>query len=118
MRSPRRAGKVLSIEEDTMARGSARTALIVAAAALALPGCAHTYVDEDGSRHVIGLVWLDLPPPAVAAGADGLRVRTIGISTLRSPAGSSLVLGYADSDIVVVPDDRVVNATPLLAARK
>lgn len=96
-----------------MRTGSPRTVATVVA--LSLAGCAHTYVDEQGSRHVVGLVWAKLPPPAFAAAADSLRVRAIGISTTKTPAGSAIVFGYSDSNIVVVRDNQLVDAAPLLA---
>ena len=93
---------------------SPRTAAVLAAMAWSLAGCAHTYVDTDGSRHVIGLVWAKLPPVGASA-ADSLRVRAIGISRTSTPTGSAIVLGYSDSNIVVIRDNQWVDAAPLLA---
>lgn len=101
--------------EDIMQTGFSRTLGIAAVASLSLAGCAHTYVDEQGSRHMIGLVWAKLPPPTFATAADSLRVRAIGISTTQTPAGSAIVLGYTDSNIVVVRDNQLVDVAPLLA---
>ena len=92
-----------------------RTVFIMSIVALSLAGCAHTYVDEQGFRHMIGLVWAKLPPPAFATAADSLRVRAMGISSTNTPAGSAIVLGYSDSNIVVVRDNQLVDAAPLLA---
>ena len=86
----------------------------IAAIVVSMAGCAHTYVDEQGSRHVIGLVWAKLPSPAFDIAADSLRVRAIGISTTKTLAGSAIVLGYSDSNIVVVRDNQLVDAAPLL----
>lgn len=94
---------------------SSKAAAIVAVVASSLAGCAHTYVDAEGSRHLIGLVWAKLPPPAGATAADGLRVRAIGISAARTPVGTAIVLGYSDSNIVVVRDNQLVDLAPLLA---
>lgn len=94
---------------------SSMAAPVVAIAAASLSGCAHTYVDAEGSRHLIGLVWAKLPPPAGATAADSLRVRAIGLSAARTPVGTSLVLGYSDSNIVVVRDNQLVDLAPLLA---
>ena len=57
----------------------------VAVLACGLAGCAHTYVAADGSRHVVGLVWLTLPP--TASDGEALRVRALGLSAVSTPAG-------------------------------
>lgn len=95
--------------------GALRAVAIAAIVTFSLAGCAYTYVDEQGSRHMMGFVWAKLPPPAFANAADSLRVRAIGISTTKTPAGSAIVLGYSDSNIVVVRDNQLVDAAPLLA---
>jgi hypothetical protein len=97
-----------------MRKRLAGATLILASSTPGLLGCAHTHIGADGSRHVIGLVWLTLPPPSFDAAADGLRVRTVGLSGLSTQEGSALVLGYSDTNIFTVNDDRVVNASRLL----
>ena len=88
--------------------------LAVAIAASSLAGCAHTYVDDNGSRHVIGLVWAKLPPPLGGTAADSLRVRAIGLSAATTPVGTALVLGYSDSNIVVVRENQLVDVATVL----
>lgn len=88
--------------------------MVLILASATLSGCAHTYIDADGSRHVVGLVWLTLSPPAFGAAADGRRVRAAGLSGVSTPAGTAIVLGYSDTNIVTVGDDRIVDAAPLL----
>lgn len=86
-------------------------------ATLGAGGCAHVQVAADGQTHVLGLVWLTLPAPpvlpfnglAVSAG-QSLRVRTLGLSWLRSEPGSSLVLGWQDSTLAYLLDHRWVDA--------
>ena len=68
-----------------------RATAMVAVAGL-LAGCAHIYVDEEGSRNVIGLAWVKLPPSAGSTAAD---------------------VGYSDSNLVVVRDNQCVDVSPL-----
>lgn len=73
---------------------------------LLLAGCAHVHVDEQGRRHVVGLVWMTLPPAAVEpVGAEALRVRALGASVVRTPAGGGLALGWTDTTVTVIRND-------------
>ena len=66
-------------------------------ALFALGGCAHVHVAPDGTRHVIGFVYMELPPVNVEdVGATSVRVVSLGLSLVRTEAGSALNLGYAD----------------------
>lgn len=76
---------------------------------LLLAGCSHLHVDEQGQRHIMGFVWLTLPPAAVApVGADALRLRSVGLALTRSPAGGAAVLGYSDATVTVIRNDALV----------
>jgi hypothetical protein len=96
--------------------------------ALALPGlawlagCASSYIDSDGTRHVVGLVHLTLPPstpePKVA---DWMRVRTVGLAVSRTEIGATFALGYADDTLAAIRNNSCVQLDRLpphlLAAR-
>jgi hypothetical protein len=74
-----------------------------------LGGCSHLHVDGQGRRHVVGFVWLTLPPANVEpVGAESLRARTIGLALTRSPAGDAAVLGYSDATVTVIRNDAQV----------
>lgn len=92
--------------------GPARPALLPAAALLAatlLAGCAHVHVDGEGRRHVVGLVWMTLPPaPVEPVGADALRVRALGASVIRTPAGGGVAVGWTDTTVTVIRNDALV----------
>jgi hypothetical protein len=90
---------------DTLRRLAALTGLAC------LGGCAHVWVDDQGNRHVVGLLHLTQPPAPTPAAAETLRVRTLGLTWTRAEAGSALVLGYGDTtlgflrnDVCVAPD--------------
>lgn len=68
-------------------------------------GCAHTYEDEHGNRHIVGLVSLTLPPTPNSGAADWMRLRAVGISISRGNFVSSLDLGYSDNTLAVIRDN-------------
>lgn len=80
--------------------------------ALLTAGCAVVQVDAEGRRHVVGLVWMTLPPAdAGPTGADTLRVRSLGLGWLGGPVGQSAVLGYSDHSLTAVRNDSAVRLT-------
>lgn len=71
--------------------------------ATGISGCAHSYIDEQGNRRIIGLVNLAISPAtSEPAAADWIRLRQIGISLNRSEFASSLDVGYSDNTIAVI----------------
>lgn len=59
-------------------------------------GCAYSYIDNDGDRHLIGLVDVkirDAPESETYAGQI-VDWRTLGISVNRNEMGSSVAIGY------------------------
>lgn len=68
-----------------------------------LSGCAHSYADADGNRHIIGLVNLTISPAtSEPAAADWVRMRNVGIAISRSEFASSLDIGYSDNMTAVI----------------
>lgn len=66
--------------------------------AILLGGCAHSYVDERGNSHIIGLVKLTISPATTEPGAaDWVRLRTVSISLNRSSLANSLDIGISDN---------------------
>lgn len=83
--------------------------------ALLLTGCAHVFVGADGSRNVIGLVWLTLPTASASpAAAEAIRTRSLGLTLTLSEAGNALTLGYSDATLAFVRDNAEVSAVALL----
>ena len=81
-------------------------------------GCAHVYVDEDGSKNILGLLWLKLPAASSQASAgESLRTVSLGLTLTRSEAGSALVLGYSDSTMAFVRNHSLVPVDALLPRR-
>ncbi len=76
-----------------------RTLLLLSAiASLAFfCGCAHVWVDVEGTRHIVGLMHLTLPSTQPHAAAETFRFRTLGLTWSQADVGSALVLGYSDT---------------------
>jgi hypothetical protein len=74
-----------------------------------LCGCAHSYIDADGNRNVIGFVHLTLPPSdKEPRAADWMRVRAIGLALSRTEIGGALELGYSDNTLAAVRNNSCV----------
>lgn len=87
--------------------------IIALVGSTSLGGCAHVFVDADGRQHVLGLVAMTLPaPPSESAGADGLRVRSMGLSLTQDLSGPTLVLGYSDVTLMRLHNHSLVLAPP------
>jgi hypothetical protein len=90
-------------------RRRVRPVLAAALCAPALFGCAYTYIDADGNRNAIGFVHLTVPPttPEPKA-ADWMRLRTFGFVLSRTDIGSALEVGYADSTLAAVRNNKCI----------
>jgi hypothetical protein len=55
----------------------------------------------DGTRNVLGLAHVSVPPAIAPAaiGADWIRVRNIGLAFSRTPLGNALDIGYSDNTL-------------------
>jgi hypothetical protein len=83
------------------------------ALALSGSGCAITHTAPDGTRHLIGWMWVTLPPVEFQPAAEMLRTRSLGLSVTRSDAGAALVLGYQDATMGFVRNHSLVPAAAL-----
>ena len=73
-------------------------------AALLTGGCSFTYLDDDGSRHVVGLVNLTIEPPQDRTAGEIVRVQTLGISALSIQDTVGFTLGYQDLQLASLKD--------------
>lgn len=69
-----------------------------------LAGCAVTYTDADGARHVVGFVAMEIAPPEGNLAGEVVRVRTIGISALNVRHTVGFTLGYQDVQLASFKD--------------
>lgn len=89
-------------------RARVATTSAVVAATLALGGCAHSYVDAQGNRHVIGLVHVTLPPSAPTA-AESIQSRAIGLLLTQAEIGTALSFGFSESTLTFIRADSCAN---------
>lgn len=70
---------------------------LLGASCAVLTGCAYSYVDERGSRHVLGLVHIELAAPDRDPTFAGhvVDLSTFGISLNGNPSGNSFTIGYS-----------------------
>lgn len=85
-----------------MDRWAPRGVCAVAAVHL-LCGCAVSYVDDQGARHLVGWVHVSLPPATDGLPpAESLRARTVGLLVTSGDVGRALSVGYADITMAYV----------------
>ena len=63
---------------------------------LFLSGCSYNYIDDNGTRHIFGLVNIKLEPTSneIYAG-EIIDLRTFGISINKHDEGGSISIGYS-----------------------
>src|SRR5215470_9107901 len=99
--------------------GSAHGFLTAAGWAMAtlLCGCALSYTDDSGNRHIIGLVDYTVRAPAAAEtiAGDVVEVTSIGLSIGQNAQGGYITAGYNRQATAVLRDDVVVLGNPITA---
>ena len=76
---------------------------VFAFACLLLSGCAMSYTDEAGNRHVVGLMHLALPATdKLSEGSSGFRTTTVGVSFTQGDFGNAIALGYNETTLIGV----------------
>jgi hypothetical protein len=98
--------------------GIARRFGICGLLVLGASGCACSYDDSAGNRHIFGLVDVTIPAPARSETLAGnvVAVTTIGALVSRNAQGSTLALGYARETTAAIRDNALVLGNPGQAA--
>jgi hypothetical protein len=97
-------------------RGRASRGIVASLAALALGGCAVSYVGDDGSRHIVGFAKIVIPPAdsAMPTAGNVIDLTTVGLSFNDMPEGQSLTLGYSRAVTATLKDNSLVLGNPLI----
>lgn len=76
-------------------------AWLAASLAPALAGCAITTTHANGTRTVLGFMYLSLPapPPGAPDLAASMRARTLGLGLSSTETGSVLAVGWVDTTV-------------------
>jgi hypothetical protein len=91
----------------------ARRAWAVLLVLPALYGCAVSYDDAAGNRHVLGFADVTVAPARDEALAGNVvAVRSIGLYAGRNAQGSTLGLGYTSETTAVIKDNALVLGNP------
>ena len=81
---------------------------------IALNGCAYSYVDESGVKHIIGLVNINietLPEEGTYAGKV-VDMQTVGITVNSTDKGGSIAIGYNRDVSGYIKDHALVMGNP------
>jgi len=102
-------------DQGLRVRGRSDRVAFVLIGALLLPGCAVSYVDDDGSRHIIGFANIVIPPAdsAMPTAGNVIDLTTVGLSFNDMPDGQSLTLGYSRAVTATLKDNSLVLGNPL-----
>ena len=102
-------------DQEMRARRRSHRAPLVLVCALLLSGCAVSYVDDDGSRHIIGFAKIVIPPAdsAMPTAGNVIDLTTVGLSFNDMPEGQSLTLGYSRAVTATLKDHSLVLGNPL-----
>jgi hypothetical protein len=94
----------------------ARLALFCALACL-LSACSYSYVDEDGARHVFGLVYLEIEPTEDNETLAGsvFDITSVGVAYHSTHESSSFTVGYSRSVTAGLRNHVLVKGNPLTA---
>jgi hypothetical protein len=85
----------------------------------ALCGCAVSYDDAAGNRHVLGFADVTVAPAKnVTLAGDVVAVRTIGLYAGRNAQGRTLGLGYTSEITATIKDNALVLGNPNQAVRQ
>ena len=79
-----------------------------------LNGCAYSYIDDDGTKHIIGLVNVEiktLPEEGTYAGKI-VDMRTFGITVNKIDEGGSIAIGYNRDVSGYIRDHALVLGNP------
>ena len=91
------------MERSVHARSSSVLALLLLFTICS--GCALTYTDAQGAKHVLGLVKLEIKPSAPEQTiGETVHVQSIGVAVYSTPLNQGVVIGYNREITTVIRD--------------
>ena len=75
-----------------------------------LSGCSYSYMDEDGRKHIVGLVSMTIDSSLHRDQIAGhqVSVKSIGIAMISTPVSSGIAIGYSKEELLAVKDHSLV----------
>ena len=88
--------------------------LLAVACICQLAGCAHSWTDANGTRHVLGFVRMEIPigTPETPNG-QFTRISSIGLSLFQAGRESGLALGYNSMDTAWIGSNACISIQDL-----
>jgi hypothetical protein len=88
-----------------------KRSICVALLSVLVESCAFTYVDDQGAKHVLGLVNMKIEPLVTAdhTVAESVQIQSVGVSIYSTPINRGLALGYNRENLTTVHDNAVVD---------
>jgi hypothetical protein len=99
---------LLAAQSFSTRRCRASLALAALFATSTTPGCSVSFVDGDGRRNTVGLVWLVSDPPATVPAGDFISITTVGLAASALPHHGSLALGYSRDTVLTLRNDALI----------
>ena len=94
----------------TIARRACETALLAL-----LNGCSLPFVDDDGRKHVLGLVHMTVKPSEGPTAGDVVGVQTLGVALYHTPIHSGIALGWHSEKTAALNNNALVIGNPITA---
>lgn len=90
---------------------------LICGLALISGGCAYSYVDGDGTQHVIGLVSLEIrsTDDSQTLAGNVVDVTSVGVAYLAVPNNTSVTIGYSRTVAATIRNHSFVLGNPLTA---
>lgn len=67
-------------------------------------GCSYQYVDEEGNKHIVGLVKIVIPNSHHDdCKRNAVSVTSVGLAATQLPSHSGLSIGYSRNETVAIP---------------
>jgi hypothetical protein len=97
-----------------------KRSICVALLCLLAESCAFTYVDDQGAKHVLGLVNMKIEPPVTAGKtvAESVQIQSVGVSVYSTPINRGLSIGYNQENLTAVHDNTVLGDAKVTSQRK
>lgn len=89
--------------------------ILILVVAFTCQGCALSYIDSDGNRHVVGLVDVSIQSPRSSQtfAGDVVEIIAVGASVGQTAQGGYITLGYSREASAALRDNALVIGDPL-----
>ena len=80
---------------------------------MGIAGCAHVYVDANGTKHIVGLVHVRLPVHVDSKQVtEEVKISNVGFLFAKTELETSIGFGYNRMSLMALPNDACVAINP------